>query len=93
MANSNVIERETLETAAMGWLQERVGADAEVPADLGPETDLLEKAVIDSMGFLELIAFLEDEADCTIDLMEVDPDNLTSIRGLCNHVADTVGSG
>ena len=73
------------------WLRSYVEPDVDLPPDLAPATDLLEQAIIDSMGFLELIAFVEDTVGRRIDLMDVDPDDLTSVSGLCRHIAKTVG--
>jgi len=54
--------------------------------EIGPETNLIETGVLDSVAFLDLIAYVEQLSDRTIDLMRVDPIHLTSIQGLCLHL-------
>jgi acyl carrier protein len=48
-------------------------------ADLDPATDLLASGVIDSLGLLKLIAWLEDRFALTVDDTALDPDNFRSI--------------
>ena len=58
------------------------GSDVEV----GLDTNLIEMAVLDSVDFLELIAFIEKKTAQRIDLMQVDPTELVTIKGLSGHV-------
>ncbi|MDA7429492.1 acyl carrier protein [Primorskyibacter aestuariivivens] len=52
----------------------------DIPADrLTPELDLIETGIVDSLGVLKLIAFLEGEYDLTITPDELDADLYRSI--------------
>jgi acyl carrier protein len=65
------------------------GFDAQaVPADF----DLRANGVIDSLGFIQLIAVLEDRLGCSIDLADVDPAQLTNLGVLCTHIAAQMGA-
>jgi len=48
--------------------------------NLNDETSFLEEGIIDSTGVLELITFLEETYDITVDDEELIPENLDSIN-------------
>lgn len=55
----------------------------DVPADeLTTDYDLVAGGVIDSLGLLKLIAWLEDRFRLPIDEIDLDPDNLRSIGAI-----------
>ncbi|MFI9642513.1 acyl carrier protein [Micromonospora sp. NPDC051925] len=55
----------------------------DVPADeLDPTEDLLADGVIDSLGLLKLIAWLEDRFELAVDDVALDPDNFRSIAAI-----------
>jgi len=54
-----------------------------VVGELGPGTDLLTAGILDSMGFVDLLMFLETEYGYRIDLTEADPGQFSTIQGLC----------
>jgi acyl carrier protein len=47
------------------------------------ETNLLESGLLDSLGFVDLILFLENKSGCKIDLNDVAPEQFTVIKRLC----------
>jgi len=53
------------------------------------ETDLLAGGALDSMGFIELLAYVESVTGQKIDLHELDPGVFTSIAGLARSVGRT----
>ena len=55
------------------------GGKTEVTAD----TDLLGMGLLDSLGLIELVAFIEESTNRRIDLLDIDPEKFTTIRGLC----------
>ena len=66
---------------------------------LSGSDSFLEKGVIDSMGVLELIAFLQETFGITVEDEELTPDNLDSFNNLAVYIAHklesttAVGSG
>jgi len=56
------------------------------PEDLGDDTSLLESGIIDSTGILEIIDFLEETFDFSIENDEVTPDNLDSINRIYDFI-------
>jgi len=60
---------------------------SEVAVDLGKEDlsdddDLLELGIIDSMGIVSLISFMEEKFDISIEDEEIVPDNFQSLRSM-----------
>jgi acyl carrier protein len=49
------------------------------PEDLDAEHDLLAGGVIDSLGLLKLIAWIEAQFDVTVDDAALDPDNFRTV--------------
>jgi acyl carrier protein len=51
--------------------------------EIEPDTDLLTTGILDSMGFIELLMFMETEYGYKIDLLDADPAQFSTIKGLC----------
>jgi acyl carrier protein len=47
------------------------------------ETNLLESGLLDSLGFVDLILFIENKSGYKIDLNDVAPEHFTVIKRLC----------
>ena len=56
-------------------------------ASVHEDLDLMGEGVLDSLGFLQLIAALEERLAIEIDLADLDPEHLTVLGCLCNHIA------
>ena len=48
--------------------------------------DFIEKEIIDSLGFLTFISYLENELKVEIDLSNENPENLTKVNKLTNII-------
>jgi len=53
---------------------------------LEEDTSFLESGLIDSMGVLELVDFLEGEFGIDVGDSELVPENLDSIRNICRYL-------
>lgn len=51
--------------------------------EITPDTNLLQSGLLDSLGFVELIVFIETESGWQIDLTDVDPAEFCVVKGLC----------
>ncbi len=60
--------------------------DAEDDA-LQNDTSFLEQGVVDSTGVLELVDWLEEEFNMTVDNEELNPENLDSVNLLSAYIA------
>ena len=57
---------------------------------LDGDDSLLEEGLIDSTGVLELVTFIEDRFDVTVEDEELVPDNLDSINRLITFIGAKV---
>lgn len=54
---------------------------------LADHDSLLEHQIVDSTGFLELVAFIESEFGISVEDHELVPENLDSLERIANFVA------
>ena len=68
----------------------RSSPQATIPAKtvLTEETDLIASGILDSMGFIELLVFVESVTGQKIDLSGLDPGEFTSIQGLSRSIVN-----
>ena len=64
------------------------GDDSRMPSD---DDSLLETGILDSTGVLELIEFLEETFEISVEDTETVPENLGSISGLTRYVLAKTG--
>lgn len=55
-------------------------------ARIDDSTSLLDTGLINSTGVLELVDFLEEQFDITVEDTELVPENLDSIRNICRYL-------
>lgn len=68
---------------AVRWMKQNMQAHGNRHVELTGDTNLMESGLLDSVGFVELIVFVESQTGCNIDLIDVDPSEFTTIDGLC----------
>lgn len=56
---------------------------------LDETTDLIASGALDSVGFIQLLAYLEDETGREIDLSDIDPTDFTTVAGLAGYALRT----
>jgi acyl carrier protein len=63
-----------------------------VPEDaFGSRDDLLASGVVDSMGVIEVVSFLEETFEITVDDFDIVPSNFRSVRAMTEYVASKKG--
>jgi acyl carrier protein len=60
-----------------------------IPDDL----DLVESGIVDSLGLLRIVAFLEDEMNVIIEPESMTPEHLSSIGAILSLVAPDLAAG
>ena len=60
------------------------------PQTLGDDLDLRMEGIVDSFGFVQLIADLETRLGREIDLESLDPEQLTVLGPLSRHISSVV---
>ena len=64
------------------WVEANCRKGKSEKIELVEDADLMATGVLDSMGFIELLAYLESITGVRIDLSDLDPKDFTSIKGL-----------
>lgn len=54
--------------------------------DVSMSDDLIEKGIIDSLGYLEIINYVEEEFDIAVEDSEVTPENFQSIDTIASYI-------
>ena len=62
-----------METAC-GWVENKSREIDNVMVAITPETNLLVTGLLDSLAFIELVEFIEEESGRRVDLMDIDPE-------------------
>lgn len=52
----------------------------------GDDVSFLEEGIVDSIGVMELVAFVEDRYEIQVDDQDVTPDNFDSINRLAEYI-------
>lgn len=72
-----------LRTLVKQWVRANSRAPEAKSAALGDATDLLATGLLDSLGFVELLAYVEQTTGRPVDLSDADPSEFTTIEGFC----------
>ena len=59
---------------------------AEDGHELDDDASFMDEGIVDSMGILELIVFIEETYQVTVEDDEIEPDNLDSVNNLYNYI-------
>ena len=84
-----MLQEEQLSGLIKEWvIQNHKGSGAGV-TDFTDADDLLASGALDSMGFVELLLYVESMIGKKVDLTDLDPNEFTSIRGLSRSLLDS----
>ncbi len=67
----------------LGWIAENSRDPTESNNGIGKGTDLLSTGILDSLDFVNLLVFIEEEVGCKIDLADIEPEDFSTVEGLC----------
>ncbi len=62
-------------------------------ADIADDTSLMERQILDSTGFMELVSFLEETFGVKVEDDEMVPENLDTLPSIEQFIARKRGSG
>jgi acyl carrier protein len=74
---------------AVNWVREHGLINGLDGAKVTADTDLLDGGLLDSVGFVDLILFIEAQSGCKIDLTDIDPAELSVLSTLCRVAFNT----
>lgn len=77
-----IMDPAKLEQDLIEWVTEWID---ETEVEIEADTDLLGTGLLDSMGMVGMVVYLEDRADAEFDFSTFDPGESASIRGLIQH--------
>ena len=77
------ISEAELTDRVIAWVRQNKQISNAAGGEITPDTDLLASGLLDSLGFIELITFIESLDGCGVDLTDVDPGDFAMVRGLC----------
>jgi acyl carrier protein len=60
-------------------------------SDFGDDDSFMEKGIIDSTGVLELVSFVEERFNVSVEDDELVPDNLDSTNKLAGYISRKIG--
>jgi acyl carrier protein len=83
-AAGGIIETETQERLRAFVVSEFLRDDGRQTVD--PLDDLLSSGILDSMGVMETVAFVEEDFGVTVDDEEIVPENFRTLRALTELV-------
>jgi acyl carrier protein len=64
------------------WVRKNGLTNGNGDVELSGHTNLMESGLLDSIGFVELIVFMESQTGSNFDLTDVDPSEFTTLEGL-----------
>jgi acyl carrier protein len=80
------IQEDELSRQIREWIKQSHNHNGAMPGAVMDDTDLIGSGILDSLGFIDLMVYLETVTEEKIDLNDVDPAEFTTIRGLCKSV-------
>jgi len=77
------IPEQQLRALVTHWVRTNSRAPDATTQAIGDTTDLLATGLLDSLGFVELLAFVEQTTGRPVDLSDADPSEFTTVQGFC----------
>ena len=81
-----IVQEDELVESIQRWIRRMRDSAHAAPVEVTEETDLIASGILDSLGFIELMLYLETITEEKIDLDDADPKDFTTIRGLCRTI-------
>ena len=79
----NLIQEKVLVVSVLNWIKERKLPPNCDAADITEEIDLVTDGVLDSMGLVDLLLFVEEQTGRPIDLITLEPTDVCVVKNLC----------
>jgi acyl carrier protein len=81
-----MVSAQQVRTLILSRLQQSIIEAGFDPAQIGDDFDLLTNGVTDSIGIVDLLASIEQYVGLSLDFSEIDPEDLTVVGRLAQHV-------
>ena len=77
------MQEQEIRALVKDWVRSHSRAPEARTATIGDDTDLLTTGLLDSLGFVELLAHVEQATGREVDLSDADPSEFTTVQGFC----------
>jgi acyl carrier protein len=88
---SSPSSEQSIKALLLSCLESRIATMGLSRDDVTDDFDMRSEGLIDSMGFVELLAELEERLELPLDFGDLASENLTVVGPLCRHIASQVG--
>jgi acyl carrier protein len=75
-----------MEEIILKYLNEQL-KDNDIDEDLDGDTDLLGSGILDSLGMVQLIAYVEKEFNVTVEPEDMVIENFMDVNSICNYLS------
>ena len=79
----NSTQEKALVVSVLNWIKEHKLPGNRDGAEITEEIDLITDGVLDSMGLVDLLLFVEEQTGRPIDLKTVEPTDICVVKNLC----------
>ncbi len=83
----NMKTNDELARLAVDWIHRNNSGTEATNGEIDRSTNLLDGGVLDSIGFLDLIGYLEQESGGQIELLDAELDEIATVDGLIHFVS------
>ena len=83
----NMKTNDELARLAVDWIRRNNSETEATNGEIDRSTNLLDGGVLDSIGFLDLIGYLEQESGGQIELLDAELDEIATVDGLIRFVS------
>jgi acyl carrier protein len=82
----NLTQERALVVSVLNWIKEHKLPGNRHLAEITEDIDLITDGLLDSMGLVDLLLFVEEQTGRPIDLITVEPKDVCVVKNLC-HIA------
>jgi acyl carrier protein len=79
----NLIQENALVASVLTWIREHKLLRNLEETAITEDTDLIANGLLDSMGLIDLLLFVEEQTGRPIDLKVVEPEDICVVKNLC----------
>jgi acyl carrier protein len=79
----NSIQEKALVVSVLNWIKEHKLPGNRHEAEITEDIDLITDGLLDSMGLVDLLLFVEEQTGRPIDLITVEPKDVCVVKNLC----------
>ena len=83
----NIKTNDELAHLAVDWIRRNNHETGATNGEIDRSTNLLSGGVLDSIGFLDLISYVEQESGGRIELLDVELEEIATVDGLIRNVS------